>query len=59
MSGTNRTAVQHGVSVKDIQHERAWLQTDIHSVTISMVVETRSREHAQSLRTLLEAAGYR
>eukprot|EP00730_Choanoeca_flexa_P005888 TRINITY_DN12044_c0_g1_i2.p2 TRINITY_DN12044_c0_g1~~TRINITY_DN12044_c0_g1_i2.p2 ORF type:complete len:427 (+),score=98.17 TRINITY_DN12044_c0_g1_i2:4054-5334(+) len=48
-----------GGSVKDIQHERAWLQTDIHSVTISLVVETRSREHAQELQRVLEATGYR
>jgi hypothetical protein len=47
--------MQKGASVLDIQHERAWVFTDIMSVSIRMVMETRSREHADELhRALLE-----
>ncbi|CAL1543539.1 unnamed protein product [Lymnaea stagnalis] len=38
-----------GVSIKDILHERAWLQTDVFSVMVKCVVETRDLEHARQL----------
>ncbi|GFN77273.1 L-threonine ammonia-lyase-like [Plakobranchus ocellatus] len=38
-----------GVSIKDILHERAWLQTDVFSVMVRCVVETRDMEHARQL----------
>eukprot|EP00049_Salpingoeca_infusionum_P025622 m.20773 g.20773 ORF g.20773 m.20773 type:complete len:445 (-) comp8200_c1_seq1:451-1785(-) len=43
-----------GGSVKDMYHERAWLDSDVMSVEIKCVVETRSADHAQELKTALE-----
>lgn len=43
-----------GVSIKDIIHERAWLQTDIHSVQVKVVCETKGREHSQEVETALK-----
>ena len=34
------------VSIKDMQHERAWVKNDVFSVECSLMVETRNREHA-------------
>ncbi|XP_077865591.1 L-threonine ammonia-lyase-like [Saccoglossus kowalevskii] len=42
-----------GVSLKDIFHERAWLKTDIFSVQVKCVVETRDEEHGKELEKLL------
>ena len=38
-----------GVTIKDIQQERAWLKNDIFSVSDTVVVETRDSEHAQEM----------
>ena len=43
-----------GVSVKDIQHERAWLKESVFSVSISVVCEVRDYDHGCELRTALE-----
>ncbi|EDQ90436.1 uncharacterized protein MONBRDRAFT_16023, partial [Monosiga brevicollis MX1] len=48
-----------GASVKDIQHERAWIETDIMSVAIRVVLETRSREHAEEVHQQLLQRGYK
>lgn len=42
-----------GVSIKDIFHERAWLESDVFSVQVRCVVETRDTEHAEILRQRL------
>ncbi|XP_070562847.1 L-threonine ammonia-lyase-like [Ptychodera flava] len=42
-----------GVSLKDIFHERAWLRTDIFSVQVKCVVETRDEEHGKELEKIL------
>eukprot|EP00128_Syssomonas_multiformis_P008837 Colp12_sorted_trinity150504_noHs@25985 len=47
-----------GVSIKDIFHERAWLESDIFSVQVKCVVETRDQEHAEWFRQKLLGAGY-
>ena len=47
-----------GASVKDIHHERAWEASNVMSVKIKCVVETRSRDHAEELRAALVEAGY-
>lgn len=44
-----------GVSLKDIFHERAWLKSDIFSVQVKCVVETRDKEHAVQLEKLLRS----
>merc|ERR1712004_77120 len=38
-----------GVTIKDIQQERAWIKNDIFSVEDIVVVETRDSEHAQEM----------
>lgn len=42
-----------GVSIKDIIHERAWIMSDIFSVDVKVVCETRDAEHAQQLKMIL------
>lgn len=42
-----------GVSIKDIMHERAWL-SDVFSVNVKVVCETRDRNHAEQLKDLLD-----
>lgn len=43
-----------GVTIKDIQQERAWIKNDIFSVQDSVVVETRDAEHAAEMVTELK-----
>jgi len=43
-----------GVSLKDIFHERAWLKSDIFSVQVKCVVETRDQDHCAQLEKLLK-----
>ncbi|XP_076165427.1 serine racemase [Ptiloglossa arizonensis] len=42
-----------GVSIKDIVHERAWLMSDIFSVNVTVVCETRDSDHAGELKNVL------
>ncbi|KAF2900157.1 hypothetical protein ILUMI_06024 [Ignelater luminosus] len=42
-----------GVSIKDILHERAWVSSDVFSVAVTAVCETRDAEHTEELRDLL------
>ncbi|XP_044728786.1 L-threonine ammonia-lyase [Chrysoperla carnea] len=42
-----------GVSIKDIMHERAWVKTDVFSVDVKVVCETRDEEHVQELMKVL------
>ncbi|KAJ4439624.1 hypothetical protein ANN_07752 [Periplaneta americana] len=42
-----------GVSIKDIMHERAWIQSDIFSVKVKVVCETRDIEHSNILKDML------
>ncbi|KAK4884994.1 hypothetical protein RN001_001265 [Aquatica leii] len=42
-----------GVSIKDILHERAWVVSDVFSVEITVVCETRDADHTTELQKLL------
>ncbi|XP_046608731.1 L-threonine ammonia-lyase-like [Neodiprion virginianus] len=42
-----------GVSIKDIMHERAWIMSDIFSVEVKVVCETRDAHHARQLQEML------
>lgn len=42
-----------GVSIKDVMHERAWIMSDIFSVEVKVVCETRDKEHADQLKSML------
>ena len=49
---------ENGASVKDIFHERAWLQTSVDQVVIKAVLETRGPAHNVTLLERLQTAGY-
>jgi threonine dehydratase len=44
-----------GVSIKDVIHERAWVTSDVFSVEVKVVCETRDYAHSLELRDLLLA----
>jgi hypothetical protein len=43
--------LQVGCSIKDIYHERAWVDTDIASVRVKCIVETSDRSHGEERST--------
>uniref|UniRef100_A0A8R1UG80 L-serine deaminase n=1 Tax=Pristionchus pacificus TaxID=54126 RepID=A0A8R1UG80_PRIPA len=45
---------QAGGSIKDIFHERAWISTDVFSVRVKVVAETRDKEHVLELEKTLK-----
>lgn len=45
----------HGASIKDILHERAWLLEDVFAVRVRVLTETRDRDHSDTLKRALEA----
>ncbi|XP_052091112.1 L-threonine ammonia-lyase-like [Mytilus californianus] len=45
----------NGASIKDMFHERAWLKSDVFSVQVKVVAETRDQEHADEIHTVLKA----
>lgn len=47
-----------GASIKDIYHERAWLETSISQVRVRVVVEVSSREQGKALLLALRDSGY-
>jgi threonine dehydratase len=47
-----------GASIKDIYHERAWLQTAVDQVQVKCVVELNGKEHREKVRNELIARGY-
>ena len=44
-----------GGSIKDMFHERAWLKSDVFSVQVKIVAETRGQEHTDEIYTALKA----
>jgi len=48
---------QHGASVKDVFHERAWLQSAVDRVQIKFIVECTGPEHSVAVRDKLIEAG--
>lgn len=49
---------EEGASFLDISHDRAFADQDISTVSVQCVVETRDREHIQSIRRRCEAEGF-
>jgi len=43
-----------GVSIKDMTHERAWIRSDIFSVEVKVLCETRDRQHSWELKDALQ-----
>ena len=54
-----RLLADAGASVKDIFHERAWLQSSVDQVVIKAVLETRGPQHNVDLLDIMNASGYR
>lgn len=48
-----------GASVKDIFHERAWLQASVDQVEIKVILETRGATHNQEIMAALIQHGYK
>ncbi|CAB3403907.1 unnamed protein product [Caenorhabditis bovis] len=48
------TIAQLGASIKDIFHERAWISTDVFSVKVKVVAETRGKDHVEEIETALK-----
>ncbi|XP_069128311.1 L-threonine ammonia-lyase-like isoform X2 [Argopecten irradians] len=48
-----RTISKMGISLKDMYHERAWIKSDIFSVQVKCVVETRDAEQSKELEQVL------
>lgn len=48
----------NGASIKDIYHERAWLQSSVSHVHVKCVIETLSADHALQVRDALKSSGY-
>lgn len=53
LSGLTKLLQDHKASVKDIIHERMWLNGSIYDVEIDCTVETRDWEHALQLKEVL------
>ena len=53
-----RVLADAGASVKDIFHERAWLQSSVDEVVIRAVLETRGPAHNAALLAALHRAGH-
>jgi threonine dehydratase len=49
---------EHGASIKDIYHERAWLFTSVDQVNVKCVVELQGAEHGKKVHNAMVAAGY-
>ncbi len=49
---------EHGASIKDMYHERAFLQSNIDFVKVKCVVELQGLEHAMLIDKVLEENGY-
>mmetsp|Transcript_24717 Transcript_24717/g.37838 ORF Transcript_24717/g.37838 Transcript_24717/m.37838 type:complete len:489 (+) Transcript_24717:78-1544(+) len=49
---------EHGASIKDMYHERAFLQSNIDFVKVKCVVELQGLEHARLIDKILEENGY-
>jgi len=49
---------EHGASIKDIYHERAWLYTSVDQVQVKCVVELQGKEHGLRVKDALINQGY-
>jgi threonine dehydratase len=58
IAALTRLLADAGVSIKDILHERAWVDTDVASVRVKVIVETADRTNATAMFELLQANGY-
>ncbi|GAB1608460.1 uncharacterized protein LOC115214098 [Argonauta hians] len=45
-----------GISIKEIFHERAWLNSDVFSVKVTIIAESKGIYHTQQLKALLDTS---
>jgi threonine dehydratase len=58
LAAFTKLIAETGASVKDIYHERAFLDADLMTIMVRCVVETRDAKHAQELFQHLTDAGH-
>lgn len=58
IAGLTKLISEMGGSIKDIYHERAWLQSSVSSVQVKCIVEATSHEHAMDIKKSLHDANY-
>jgi threonine dehydratase len=58
ISGLTTLLSEHGASIKDIYHERAWLHTNVDQVQVKCVVELQGKDHGKRVREAMIAQGY-
>lgn len=58
VAGLTKVLFEAGGSIKDIYHERAWLQSSVSNVQVKCIVEATSKDHALEIKKALTAAGY-
>ena len=54
LADLTRTFADAGVSVKDIQHERAYLQGSVFTTTVIIMAEVRDADHGLELKKKLD-----
>jgi threonine dehydratase len=53
VANLTKLLADHGASIKDIYHERAWLHTSVAKVQVKCVIETIDKDHAEKVRQAL------
>ena len=47
-----------GANIKEIDHKREDVSSEVNSCVVSMVLETRNAEHVEDIQKALTSAGY-
>lgn len=58
VAGLTKCLHEAGGSIKDIYHERAWLQSSVSNVQVKCIVEATSHDHAMEIKQALLDADY-
>lgn len=58
VAGLTSLIASNSASIKEIVHERAWMQSNVHEVQVKCVVEVPNRAAGEELYTALLDAGY-
>jgi threonine dehydratase len=58
IAALTRVLADSGASIKDIFHERAWVDSDVAVVRVKVVVEVADRAAGTQMFAALEAKGY-
>eukprot|EP00471_Norrisiella_sphaerica_P002625 CAMPEP_0184485898 /NCGR_PEP_ID=MMETSP0113_2-20130426/7466_1 /TAXON_ID=91329 /ORGANISM="Norrisiella sphaerica, Strain BC52" /LENGTH=462 /DNA_ID=CAMNT_0026867553 /DNA_START=321 /DNA_END=1709 /DNA_ORIENTATION=+ len=58
INGVTKILSEQGASIKEIFHERAWLQSNVYNVQIKCVIEVIDREHGRRVHQELIKGGF-